>query len=95
MTEGAAKLGITGISLSPTYEAILAELEAGRPVICIMVPGTFTEVGHYMVLERLTEDGSVVVHDSNSVGRSMKTWDLELVCSEAAGAWSFVVTEGD
>ena len=95
MTEGAAKLGITGISLSPTYEAVLAELEAGRPVICIMVPGTFTEVGHYMVLERLTEDGSVVVHDSNSVGRSMKTWDLELVCSEAAGAWSFVVTEGN
>lgn len=89
MTEGAAKLGLTGTALSPTTDAVRAELEAGRPVICVMSPGTFTEVGHYIVLGRMALDGGVVVHDSNSVGRSMRTWSLDLVCSEAAGAWSF------
>lgn len=89
MTEGAAKLGLNGQSLTVSADVIRSELEAGRPVICIMNPGTFTQVGHYIVLEREAEDGSIVVHDSNSVGRSMRTWDLDLICSEAAGAWSF------
>lgn len=89
MTEGAAKLGLYGQSISVEADTIRGELEAGRPVICIMNPGTFTQVGHYIVLERVTEDGAIVVHDSNSVGRSMRTWDLSLICSEAAGAWSF------
>lgn len=89
MTEGAAELGLYGQSISATADVIRGELEAGRPVICIMNPGTFTQVGHYIVLERVAGDGSIVVHDSNSVGRSMRTWDLDLICSEAAGAWSF------
>lgn len=89
MTDGAAQLGVYGQSIVATADALRYELESGRPVICIMNPGTFTEVGHYIVLERMTEDGKVVVHDSNSVGRSMRTWDLDLICSEAAGAWSF------
>lgn len=89
MTEGAAKLGLTGQSISVSADIIRGELESGRPVICIMNPGTFTQVGHYIVLERVAEDGNIVVHDSNSVGRSMRTWDLDLICSEAAGAWSF------
>lgn len=91
MTTGAAKLGLTGTMVSATVDSLRAELEAGRPVICVMNPGTFTEVGHYIVLERLAEDGTAVVHDSNSVGRSMRTWSLDLICSEAAGAWSFTV----
>lgn len=89
MTEGAAKLGLTGQSISVSADIIRGELESGRPVICIMNPGTFTQVGHYIVLERVAEDGNIVVHDSNSVGRSMRTWGLDLICSEAAGAWSF------
>lgn len=91
MTEGAVQLGLVGTSITPTADVLRSELEAGRPVICIMNPGTFTEVGHYIVLERMAEDGNAVVHDSNSVGRSMRTWSLDLICSEAAGAWSFSV----
>lgn len=89
MTDGAAQLGIYGQSITASADVIRSELEAGRPVICIMNPGTFTQVGHYIALERVAKDGNIVVHDSNSVGRSMRTWDLGLICSEAAGAWSF------
>lgn len=89
MTTGAAQLGLSGRQLSISADVLRAELEAGRPVICVMRPGHFTQIGHFIVVERLALDGGVVVHDSNSVGRSMRTWSLDLVCSEAKGAWSF------
>ena len=91
MTEGAAKLGLSSTTLSASASSLQASLEAGHPVICVMAPGAFTDVGHFIVLERMTSDGKVVVHDSNSVGRSMRTWDLELIVSEAKNIWSFWV----
>lgn len=94
MSDGAAELGLSSATVADTPDAMRAELEAGRPIICVMNPGTFTVVGHFIVLERLGSDGNAVVHDPNSVGRSMRTWDLELICSEAAGVWSFSVAGG-
>ena len=94
MSDGAAQLGLTGTMVSLDPAVLQEELEAGRPVICVMNPGTFTDIGHFIVLERLGTDGKAVVHDPNSVGRSMRTWDLELICAEAAGAWSFSAAEG-
>ena len=57
-----------------------------------MEPGTFTRVGHYIVVEGMASDGThVLVHDSNSVGRSMRVWGLETICAEAQNIWSFSV----
>lgn len=89
MTDGAAQLGLTGTQLSVSEARLRAELEAGRPVICIMNPGHFTSSGHYIAIEKLDADGKAVVHDSNSSVRSQKTWDLSIIASEAASAWSF------
>lgn len=89
MTDGAASLGLAGKQLTPSESVLRAELEAGRPVICIMSPGHFTSSGHFIAIEKLDADGKAVVHDSNSWARSQKTWDLSTVCSEAASAWSF------
>ena len=89
MSEGAAQLGLYSETLPAVPSTLQASLEAGHPLICVMAPGTFTEVGHYIVVERMASDGKAVVHDSNSVGRSMRTWDLELICAEAENIWSF------
>lgn len=89
MSEGAAELGLSSQGVTASPEAIQAELEAGRPVICVMGPGTFTDVGHFIVLERMASDGKAVVHDPNSLAHSMRTWDLDLICGECRGAWSF------
>lgn len=89
MSEGAARLGLSSREAPASAASIQAELEAGRPIICVMAPGTFTEVGHFIVLERMAEDGGVVVHDSNSLERSMRTWSLDTICAEAEGIWSF------
>ena len=94
MSEGAAELGLSGSMIYATADAMRESLEAGNPVVCVMNPGTFTEIGHFIVIERLGADDKAVVHDSNSVGRSMRTWDLELICSEAAAAWSLSAAEG-
>ena len=56
-----------------------------------MNPGTFTEIGHFIVVERLNSDGKALVHDPNSVGRSMRSWDLETIVEETAGVWGFSV----
>ena len=89
MTDGAATLGLTAKQLTPSESVLRAELEAGRPAICIMNPGHFTSSGHFIAIEKLDADGKAVVHDSNSWARSQKTWDLSTICSEAASAWSF------
>ena len=88
ISEGAAKLGLSSQTLPADPTQLREALEAGHPLICVMAPGTFTQVGHYIVVERLAEDGTAVVHDSNSVERSHQTWDLQLICDEAENIWS-------
>ena len=50
-----------------TYKAAeaYAELEAGQIVISIQHKGYWTRGGHYIALEKLSEDGRVQVRDSN------------------------------
>lgn len=89
MTDGAAMLGLESTQIGVSESRIKAALEAGRPVICIMNPGHFTSSGHFIAIEKLDADGKAVVHDPNSWARSQKTWDLSVICAEAASAWSF------
>ncbi len=92
MTDGAAQLGLTGTQLNVSEARLRSELEAGRPVICIMNPGHFTSSGHFIAIEKLDDVGKAVVHDPNSWVRSQKTWDLSVIAAEAASAWSFTVS---
>ena len=87
MSEGAAQLGLSGQMIYASTDNLRSALEAGNPLVCVMNPGAFTEIGHFIVIERLGSNGKALVHDSNSVGRSMRTWDLDLICQEAAGVW--------
>lgn len=89
MDKGARQLGLSSRELGkPTAQALADELNAGRPVICIMGPGAFTSTGHFIALERTSEDGSIVIRDPNSPRNTHKTWDAELIATEAKAAWS-------
>lgn len=50
-----------------TYEPAVAKaaLEEGHVVVSVHCPGYWTRGGHYIVLEKLNEDGTVQVRDSN------------------------------
>ncbi len=89
MSEGAAQLGLDSTELGADASLVVDELEAGNPVVCIMAPGDFTKVGHFMVLSGLDENGKVVLHDPNSVVNSHVTWDAETIVSQANNIWSF------
>lgn len=95
MSDGAELLGLKSRIVDVSPEGITAELEAGRPVICVVGPGVFTEIGHFIVIERLTTGGKVVVHDPNSLPHSVRSWDLETICEDGEAAWSYSVDEKD
>ena len=70
---------LCGVSAS----AIVDALQAQRPIILIMGPGTFTNEGHYIVLRGLNEEGRVLVNDPNSLGRSEGSYSPEQIAREA------------
>lgn len=89
MTDGAAMLGITGHNLSVTSSEVASILAAGEPVICVVRPGDFTSVGHFIVLYGIDDNNMVNIHDPNSSYVSAQKWDLNLVLSQTNACWSF------
>lgn len=89
MSEGAKDLGLDADKI--TISSIKAVLEAGKPVICSMAPGDFTEQGHFIVLTGIDSKGKVIVNDPNSIARSQKHWSLKTIQSQVKAAWSYSV----
>lgn len=89
MTRGAAMIGINGRAISPDRTHVENALRSGRPVICSMRPGTFTNVGHYLVLHGVDGRGMVRVFDPNSPINSARSWGLQTVLLQTAMAWEF------
>ena len=87
MTDGASELGLDSEQLPATAQAVESALSAGKVVICSVVPGDFTTVGHFIVLAGLAGDGQVEVHDPNSSERS-RAWDLDRVLGQCANLWA-------
>ena len=62
---GPADLGFYASSQLRSWEDILAKLQQGDPIVTLQIHGVFTTGGHFMVLSRGYEDGTVTVRDSN------------------------------
>lgn len=92
MSEGASKLGISATSLPLDAATVLRALHAGQPIIVSVRPGTFTTVGHFMVLGGVAADGSVILHDPNSASNSFKHWDVQQILDEANTAWTYTLS---
>ena len=91
MSEGAEKLGLSVNSIGNSKEAILDALSENKVVISIMTPGDFTVSGHFIVLTGIDSEGKIEILDANSVIKTEKTWDLDLLISQMAGAWAYSV----
>lgn len=89
MTDGAAQLGLESYEVPASVDRLAAELLEGRPVICTVGPGDFTDTGHFIVVAGLADDGTLVVHDPNSAENSAKTWDAQRVLSQCRNLWAF------
>lgn len=89
MSEGAGLLGLTSHEVIFDQEHIKRELEAGRPIICVVGPGDFTTQGHFIILWSIDDDYKVRIKDPNSKERSKKLWDLDKVMPQIRNLWSY------
>lgn len=91
MTEGAQLIGLQSKAIPVTRSAITQALEAGRPVICTVEPGDFTNIGHYLVLKSIDDRGMVEVFDPNSPANSARRWGIQRIIDQTANCWAFWV----
>lgn len=89
MTEGAEKIGLKAKEVIFDEAHILAELEAGHPIICAMGPGDFTTEGHFIVLAGVDDGGKIIVNDPNSEELSERTWELKRIMGQVKNLWSY------
>lgn len=89
MTDGGEQLGLTVEVLPNVAGRITDALDAGRPVIVNVGPGTFTTVGHYIVLTENAGDGLVYIHNPNAPEDNANPWELSLIMDEARNYWAF------
>lgn len=89
MSEGAYAFGFTGEMINPTRAAVEDALRAGNPVVCVVGPGDFTTVGHYIVLKDIDDRAMVGVYDPNSPERSARRWGIVRVLNQTEVAWVY------
>lgn len=85
--DAASHFHVSMEGLFPVEPSIDEALQSGKPVIASMVPGHFTQTGHFIVLTG-EQDGQYSVLDPNSNERSTG-WDKQIVLDEMMTAWGF------
>lgn len=89
MTSGAAQLGLNGTQLYNNRDSMAQALRSGAPVIAVVRPGTFTNVGHYIVLYGIDDADQIGVYDPNSPSRSARRWGVVEVLNEIEAMWAY------
>lgn len=85
--EGSELLGLHAEEL-PLMESVMREeLEKGHPIIVVVGPGDFTDVGHYMVIVGCDESG-FQLNDPNSRANSERTWSYEVLSPQIENLWA-------
>ena len=74
----------------PCYEEdIRNTLKEGHPIICNVVPGDFTKVGHYIILTGIDDNDQLSICDPNSPEKTSQKWDLERVIVQIDALWGY------
>lgn len=89
MTNGAWQLGLNGTELHVDRSSITQALRSGAPIIASVRPGTFTSVGHYIVLYGIDDADQIGVYDPNSASRSARRWGIVEVLNEIEAMWAY------
>lgn len=82
--EGAVAFGLSSKSLeNPSAQTILDELNKGNLIIVLMNKGVFTSQGHFILLRAATDDGKVLVADSQNLENSQHPWEIQTILDQA------------
>lgn len=88
MMQASKPWGVNVIDSPPDETLIQQELAQGHPIICNVMPGDFTQVGHYIVLTGY-KDGIVTVNDPFSIKNTEKTWVYKDIEDQIRGIWIY------
>lgn len=88
MREAGANWNISCYEGLLTEEQAAAELAQGRPIICSVGPGDFTDNGHFIVLTGY-DNGNVKVNDPFSRANSEKTWVYADIAGQFLAMWVY------
>lgn len=89
MSDGARNWGVQVSEAYPGDEEYIKNtLQSGAPIICSMQKGTFTDVGHFIVLTSY-EEGYVTVHDPFRKSNSHSNWKYADIMPEISACWSY------
>lgn len=91
MTAGAEQLGLIVSDVVFDEQHIKAVLEEGKPIICVVRAGDFTEGGHFLVLTGVDEDGRILLHDPNSIIRTEESWEPQRLMRQIKNLWAYSV----
>lgn len=88
MTQGARDLGLNPKEVGLDEDVIRQYLENGRPIICNVGEGIFTEHGHYLLFVGW-EDGKIKLNDPNRREFSEKLWEFEEIKDQIKNMWVY------
>lgn len=69
-------------------DEVAQTLESGKPIICNVGEGDFTDDGHFIVLTSY-KNGKVTVNDPFSIKNTEKTWVYQEIQDQIRGLWSY------
>ncbi len=87
LTDYAEVQGVNVENLWADQESISQALQEGKVLILNMMPGIFTQTGHFIVVTG-EENGQLRVLDPNSIRRS-RLWSYEEVLPETLAVWAY------
>lgn len=88
LSDAADAYGVEWQGIPVDQQAVSQALADGQVLIFNMVPGTFTQVGHFIVVYQ-EKDGKLIVRDPNSISRTEKAWEYSEVLPETAAIWAY------
>lgn len=92
MSEGCKHFGVSSSEVPLNEGSMVNALNEGKPIICIMGPGEFTDNGHFIVLTDYV-DGKFKVNDCFSPKRSQKLWSYDEMSDQIRNIWCFYLSE--
>lgn len=90
LSDAALEYGVNVTGVPIDEASIKQALDEGKVLVFNMVPGTFTRVGHFIVVYG-EQDGKLMVRDPNNIGRTEKLWSYDEVLPETAAIWAYSV----
>lgn len=65
-----------------SLNGIKKALDSNQLVVALMKRGHFTQQGHFIIITQYTEDGMLLIADSNNYENTKVEWDPELILHE-------------